>query len=76
MNKEIGLKKLGLILSFAIYIPAALLMYFLTRYLIPYFSQTTGQETILFWFIVAGLGIFAPLIITGMLIKKSIHKWY
>jgi membrane protease YdiL (CAAX protease family) len=65
------LKKLGLIYSFAIYIPAAILMYVLTKYLIPYLSQATGQETILFWFIVAGLGIFTPLIVTGLLIVKS-----
>lgn len=58
MKKEIELRKLGLLTSFAIYIPAALLMFCLTKYLIPYLSEITGQETILFWFIVAGLGIF------------------
>ena len=71
MENKIALKKLGLLGSFAIYIPAAVLMYCLTKYLIPYLSLITGQETILFWFIVAGLGIFAPLIITGILILKS-----
>jgi len=65
------IKKLGLIGSFGIYIPAAILMYCLTKYLIPYLSNVTGQETILFWFIVAGLGIFTPLIITGFLLLKS-----
>ena len=64
------LKKLGLAASFAIYIPAAILMFGLTKYLIPYLSQITGQETILFWFIVGGLGIFLPLIITGIIILK------
>jgi membrane protease YdiL (CAAX protease family) len=68
-NKEI--RKLGLIGSFAIYIPASLLMYYLTKYLIPYLSNATGLETILFWFIVAGIGIFTPLIITALLILKS-----
>ena len=71
MNKENGLKKLGLISSFGIYIPAALLMYFLTKYLIPYLREITGQETILFWFIVAGLGIFSPLIFTAIMILNS-----
>lgn len=65
------LKKLGLLGSFAIYIPATILMYCLTKYLIPYLSQITGQETVLFWFIVGGLGVFTPLIITGLLILKS-----
>lgn len=65
------LKKMGLKSSFAIYLPAAALMFIFTRYLIPWPSKTTGQEIILFWFIVAGLGIFLPLIITGILILKS-----
>lgn len=71
MNKLPELKKLGLISSFSIFIPAALLMFSLTKYLIPCLSRITGQETILFWFIVAGLGIFTPMIVTGMLILKA-----
>jgi membrane protease YdiL (CAAX protease family) len=71
MDKNKPIKKLGFISSFAIYIPAAMLMYGMTRYLIPYLSKTTGQETILFWFIVAGLGIFTPLIVTGLLMLRS-----
>jgi len=70
MNKVKELKKLGFISSFSIYIPAAILMSVLTKYLIPYFSTVTGQETIFSWFIVAGLGIFTPLIITGIFILK------
>lgn len=71
METKTYLKKLGFISSFAIYFPAAVLMYLLTKYLIPYLSEVTGQETILFWFIVAGLGIFTPLIITGLFILKA-----
>lgn len=71
MDENKPLKKLGFISSFAIYIPAAMLMYGLTTYLIPYLSEITGQETILFWFIVAGLGIFTPLIVTGILMLRS-----
>jgi hypothetical protein len=70
MKNNAELKKLGLAGSFAIYIPAAILMFGLTKYLIPYLSEFTGQETILFWFIVGGMGIFTPLIITGFLILK------
>lgn len=70
MNTQKELKKLGFAGSFAIYIPAAMLMFFLTTYLIPFLSNRTGGETILFWFIVAGLGIFTPLILTGFLILK------
>lgn len=70
MNNNCQLQKLGLAGSFAIYIPAAILMFGLTKYLIPYLSEITGWETILFWFIAGGLGIFTPLIIVGILILK------
>lgn len=70
MESKTELKKLGLIGSFGIYIPAALLMYFSTNYLIPHLTKTTNQESILFWFIVAGLGVFLPLIILGIIILK------
>lgn len=69
MNTRI--KPLGLFYSYIIYFSAALLMFVLTKYAIPYLSNRTGQETILFWFIVAGLGIFTPLIVTGVLLLKS-----
>lgn len=71
METKTKIKKLGFIGSFAIYVPAAVLMFCLTKYLIPYLNVATGQETILFWFIVAGLGIFLPLIMTGLFIIKS-----
>lgn len=71
MENNKNIKKLGLLGSFAIYIPASILMFCLTKYLIPYLSELTGQETIFFWFIVAGLGIFTPLIIIGILILRS-----
>lgn len=65
------MKKLGLWGSMAIYIPAAILLYCQSKFLIPYLSRTTGQETILFWFVVAGLGAFTPLIIAGILILNT-----
>ena len=71
MTIENRLTKLGLFPSFIIYISASILMLFQTKFLIPYLSRITGQETILFWFIVAGLGIFTPLIILGVVILKK-----
>jgi len=68
MNARI--KPLGLFHSYTIYFSATLLMFVLTKYAIPYLSTITGQETILFWFIVAGLGIFTPLILTGIFLLK------
>ena len=70
METETKIKKLGLIGSFAIYIPASALMFCLTKYLIPCLSEATRQESILFWFLVAGAGIFLPLIVTGLWILK------
>lgn len=70
MESRTELRKLGLLDSFIIYIPAALLLYCLTKFLIPYLSGVSGQETILLWFIVGGLGIFIPLIVTGIVILK------
>jgi len=71
MTTEIKLKKLGLLSSSLIYLGAALLMYLQTAYVIPYLSTISVQETILFWFIVAGLGIFTPLIILGLIIIRN-----
>jgi len=71
MTTDNKIKKLGLIPSFSIYIGAALLMFLQTHFSIPYLSKVTGQETILFWFIVAGIGIFIPLIILGLIILKK-----
>ncbi len=71
MNDSQKLQKLGVISSLAIYLPAAALLYFSTKFLIPYLSMVTGLETIIFWFVVAGLGVFTPLIITSLIILKN-----
>lgn len=68
---ENKLKPLGFVASYSIYFAAALLMFVLTKYAIPYLSNKTGLETILFWFIVGGFGIFTPLIVIGVLLLKS-----
>ncbi len=65
------MKKLGWLGSFAVYVPAALLLYLATAFVIPYLSRVTGQEPIFFWFLVAGLGVFVPLILTAVLILRS-----
>ncbi len=54
METKTTIKKLGLAGSFAIYIPASLVMLGSTQYLIPYWSKTTGQETLLFCFLWPG----------------------
>ena len=71
MKSKNEIEKLGLIKSFSIYIPAAILMYLCTKYLIPYVSQYFNIEIILSWFLVGGLLIFLPLIILGIVILKN-----
>lgn len=71
MKMEVKLQKLDLVRSFLIYGAAAILMYTLTHYLIPYSSRMTGIETIFFWFVIGGIGIFTPLIILGVLILNK-----
>ncbi len=71
MSRPTELKKLGIIPSFAIFLSAATGMFLLTRHLIPYLSEATGHETILFWFIVGGLGVFLPLLIVAVLLLRA-----
>lgn len=66
-----NLKPMGLVQSLLIFSSAAVLMYVMTHFLIPFLSVTTGIEIIFFWFLVGGLGIFLPLIITAYFILKS-----
>jgi membrane protease YdiL (CAAX protease family) len=64
------IKKLGLLASFAIYIPAAALLYIVTAFVIPYFVEVTGLESVLLWFIFGGIGVFLPLLVTALVILK------
>jgi len=70
-NKENKLKPLGLLPSFSIFGAASVLLLIQTNFTIPYLSQKTGIETIFFWFLVAGVGVFLPLIITAIFILRS-----
>lgn len=57
-------------LSFAIHLPAAALLLFMTHFLIPRLALLTGLEIILFWFLVAGLGVFLPLLVLALLLLR------
>ena len=65
------LLKMGISQSLAIFGIASIALLLETRLLIPALSAATGKEPILFWFIVAGIGIFIPLLITAALILKK-----
>lgn len=71
MKGIINLKPMGLLQSLLIFSSAAVLMYMMTHFLIPFLSVTTGIEIIFFWFLVGGLGIFLPLIVAAYFILKS-----
>ncbi len=62
--------------SLIIFLSAALLLWIQTHLTIPYLSQTTGHEPVLYWFLIGGLGVFFPLIILAwiLLIKKDAFK--
>jgi hypothetical protein len=48
METKTEIKKLEFSEPFAIYIPATILMYCMTKCLMPYLSEKTGQKLILF----------------------------
>ena len=68
METQKTIKRMGWLQSGSLFIPAAFMLMVETHYLIPYLSSKTGQETILFWFIVAGIGMFFPLILVALVI--------
>jgi membrane protease YdiL (CAAX protease family) len=61
----------GLLASFAIFGSASLVLFLETHYLIPMLSVRTGLEPVVFWFIVAGLGLFLPLLVLANFILRS-----
>lgn len=63
MISERPMPKFGILPSALIFIGAAILLYLASHFLIPFLASVTGQEMILFWFIVAGLIVFTPLIL-------------
>jgi len=48
-----------------------LLLFISTHFLIPYLSQATGIEPVIFWFLTAGFLVFVPLVIAGYFILRS-----
>ena len=47
---------------------AALALY--TQFLIPFLSERTGVEPVIYWFIIAGLGLFFPLLVLAYFILR------
>ncbi len=66
-----NIKGIGLLKSLLIFGTASVAMILETQFLIPFLSKRTGCEPIIFWFIVAGLGLFLPLLILACFILRS-----
>jgi membrane protease YdiL (CAAX protease family) len=64
-DETVSIPPMGLGLSFLIFGGATVLILVCTRLVIPYLSELSGLEPIFFWFVVAGAGVFAPLLITA-----------
>ena len=64
-------KPLGLPASLLIFGLAAMILLFETHFLIPHFSELTGLDPVIFWFIIAGLGMFLPLLILAYLMLNK-----
>ncbi len=67
---ENQLKSMGWFQSIFIFASAGLALFLGTRYLIPAISIWLGVETVISWFIVAGLSIFLPLLIVAFILLK------
>lgn len=52
-----------------------LVLFIETHLLIPWLSTITGLETILFWFLVAGLGMFFPLLVIAYFFLRKEGLW-
>lgn len=66
-----NIRPLKLLPSVMIFISAAVLLWIMTHLLIPFLTESTGWESVIFWFISGGLGVFTPLIVAGIIM---LHK--
>ena len=62
---------MGLLNSLLIFGLAAILLALETQFLIPFLSRGTGLEPVIFWFIVAGLGLFLPMLFLAYFMLRS-----
>lgn len=62
---------LKLLPSAILFLSAALLLWIVTRVCIPFLTDITRLEPIIFWFLCGGLGVFTPLIVTGVIMLRK-----
>ncbi len=76
LNTKTNIKPLGYTESFIIFGTASIILILETHFLIPFLSRISGWETVIFWFIFAGLGMFLPLLIASYIfIKRERHSF-
>ena len=68
MNKQIHLKPLAPASALGMFLAFAVLLFLQTHLVIPWLSETTQVEPIVFWFAVGGLGVFLPLLLASWFI--------
>jgi membrane protease YdiL (CAAX protease family) len=61
---------MGLAASAGVFVAASVLLLLCTRVAIPKLAEWTGIETVFWWFVVGGLGVFLPLIVTAAWILR------
>ena len=66
-----NIKEISFLKSFLIFGMASLVLFLETHFLIPFLSEQTGIEPIVFWLIVAGFGLFLPMLVVSYLLLKS-----
>jgi len=63
-----SLPPMNLFGSLIIFGTAGCILYAETHFLIPWLAFITGYEPIVFWFVIAGAGIFLPMLIVALII--------
>lgn len=65
------IKPLKLLPSAIIFLSTSVLLWIMTHVCIPYLTEITGLEPIIYWFICGGLGVFVPLILTCIIMLRK-----
>lgn len=65
MNDYPHPRPLSPVSALGIFVAFAVLLFLQTHLVIPWLSETTGVEPIVFWFAVGGLGVFLPLLLAS-----------
>jgi len=68
-------QSVGSSITLLIFGSASLLLIFGTQVVIPFINKITGLEIIICWFLVAGLFVFFPLLLTAYFILKKEGWW-